>query len=435
MRVGIIISRIGGGDGVALETEKWIEVLRRMGHEIFLLSGEYERNILDEQHQKICYDFLLLSEENFLEQNQIFFNQDKDINQIINCIQKRSSKISNGIINWINEKKIDLLISENASSLPFNLSMTLGIKDVIEKTGIKTIIHNHDFYWERGDRYLSRHEKINQIIRQTIPLNLPNVINIVINTAAQKILNYKYRIQQVIVIPNVMDFGKQFKNPNKHNKDFLKSFGFKENDIILLQPTRVIKRKGIETAINLVHKLHDKRIKLFVTGGDIDEEYHKTLLFLIKELKLQDQIIFLKERIFGSKLIDVYSCANSCTYFSTYEGFGNAFIESILFKKPIFVNNYKPVFWKDIGSKGFRLVRIENGFLTDDSIKKIQKIIYDERLNQEIGKYNFEIGKKYFSYDVLKEKLSNALWLLKSKRLKSSAPKLFYERKIQEDRF
>ena len=32
MRIGVIIGRIGGVDGVALETEKWIEVMQRMGH-------------------------------------------------------------------------------------------------------------------------------------------------------------------------------------------------------------------------------------------------------------------------------------------------------------------------------------------------------------------------------------------------------------------
>ena len=37
MNVGIIIGRIGDVDGVALETEKWIEVLQKMGHKIFIL--------------------------------------------------------------------------------------------------------------------------------------------------------------------------------------------------------------------------------------------------------------------------------------------------------------------------------------------------------------------------------------------------------------
>ena len=30
MRIGIIIGRIGGVDGVALETEKWIDILKKL---------------------------------------------------------------------------------------------------------------------------------------------------------------------------------------------------------------------------------------------------------------------------------------------------------------------------------------------------------------------------------------------------------------------
>ena len=42
MMIGIVIGRIGGVDGVALETEKWITVLRRLGHDVRVLTGELE---------------------------------------------------------------------------------------------------------------------------------------------------------------------------------------------------------------------------------------------------------------------------------------------------------------------------------------------------------------------------------------------------------
>lgn len=42
MRIGIVIGRIGGVDGVALETEKWIAVLRGLGHDVRVLTGELE---------------------------------------------------------------------------------------------------------------------------------------------------------------------------------------------------------------------------------------------------------------------------------------------------------------------------------------------------------------------------------------------------------
>ena len=41
MRIGIIIGRIGDIDGVSLETAKWIKVLKKMGYDIYIISGRY----------------------------------------------------------------------------------------------------------------------------------------------------------------------------------------------------------------------------------------------------------------------------------------------------------------------------------------------------------------------------------------------------------
>ena len=87
------------------------------------------------------------------------------------------------------------------------------------------------------------------------------------------------------------------------------------------------------------------------------------------------------------------------------EGFGNAFVEAVLAKKPIFVNNYKPVFMPDIGSKGFKTVMLEDNNLTNEKVKQMAEIIYNPKLCKEIAEYNFILGKKYFSFDVLEEKL------------------------------
>jgi hypothetical protein len=39
----------------------------------------------------------------------------------------------------------------------------------------------------------------------------------------------------------------------------------------------------------------------------------------------------------------------------------------------------------------------------------MKDIIYDEKLNREIGEHNYELGKKYFSYDTLQQKLQELL--------------------------
>ena len=47
MNIGIIIGRIGGVDDVALETEKWINVLKSMGHNTYTLSGQFQERPMD----------------------------------------------------------------------------------------------------------------------------------------------------------------------------------------------------------------------------------------------------------------------------------------------------------------------------------------------------------------------------------------------------
>jgi mannosylglucosylglycerate synthase len=42
MRIGFIATRLSGTDGVTLEVEKWAQVLKRMGHDLFFCAGELD---------------------------------------------------------------------------------------------------------------------------------------------------------------------------------------------------------------------------------------------------------------------------------------------------------------------------------------------------------------------------------------------------------
>jgi len=422
VRIGIIIGRIGGVDGVALETEKWIEVFQRMGHEIFILSGQFEEVELNETHAILYPVLSFFSPECEREQNGAFFDPVDNPAALLEDIENVSSNIAERIKSWIGEKKIDVLLSENASALPSHLSMALGIWNAVEDTGIPTITHDHDFYWERGDRYVSTHEDINAIVRKYFPLDLPNVKHAVINTHAQNTLKDKFNMESVNV-PNVMDFDIPYGQRKPENDNLLRDLGLDEGDIPLFQVTRIVSRKGIEVAIDLVNRLDDKKVKLVITGNHNDDEggkYYQKLISQIHDLGLVDQVVFGDHVIQnhswkGHKgsvkysLSDAYAHANSCTYFSTYEGFGNAFVESVLAKTPIFVNNYEPVYLPDIGSKGFKTVMLTNNELTEDALNGMKEIIYNDKLNKEVAEYNFEIGKEHFSYAVLQEKLEELL--------------------------
>ena len=409
MRIGVIIGRLGGVDGVALETLKWMEVLKRMGHKVFVMSGEFENwENLEFKHYR--YPVLsFFSPEAEWGQKRAFYIPDDNPKPLLDHIERISNLICNKLEKWIISKKIDCLLSENASALPSHLSMGVGILKTVKKTGINTVTHDHDFHWERGDRYKSVHPEINQLVDDTFPLILPNVRHAVINTFGVDTFKKRFNIDAMNV-PNVMDFSKPYGTLNGENKSFYRKMGVRKDNITLLQVTRIVRRKGIETAISLLDKLQDRKVKLVITGNYKDDEnrtYSNELVDLAHNLNLTSQIIPMAHEVLNhDHLSDVYAHGRACTYFSTYEGFGNAFIESVLAKKPIFVNNYKPVFMPDIGSKGFKTVMIEDSQLTDAKVKEMAEIIYNPDLAKEIGEYNFELGKKYFSYEVLEEKLA-----------------------------
>ena len=142
MRIGIIIGRIGDVDGVALETEKWIKVLQEMGHEIYLLSGRYRRSILGEEFETLIPGLSFFSPECEWEQDRAFFLPPDDPEELLDHLHRVSDSWAIRMFKWVMQNNIEVILSENASTLPAHLSMGMAIKKLVEHTGIKlSLIH------------------------------------------------------------------------------------------------------------------------------------------------------------------------------------------------------------------------------------------------------------------------------------------------------
>ncbi|NIR14271.1 MAG: glycosyltransferase family 4 protein, partial [Desulfobacterales bacterium] len=105
-------------------------------------------------------------------------------------------------------------------------------------------------------------------------------------------------------------------------------------------------------------------------------------------------------------LDDVYPYADLVTYPSTFEGFGNAFLEALYFSKPVVVNTYS-IYTKDIKPKGFSVIELD-GYVTNDAVEKTRQVLTDPNVCQEMVEQNYELGKRFFSYDVLRRRLDIA---------------------------
>ena len=106
-------------------------------------------------------------------------------------------------------------------------------------------------------------------------------------------------------------------------------------------------------------------------------------------------------------LWDVYPHADFVTYPTLYEGFGNALLEAIYFRKPVLVNRYS-VYVADIAPLGFDFVEVD-GWITDDAVARVRRLLDDAERRQEMVEHNFALAREHFSYAVAETRLREVL--------------------------
>ena len=408
--IGFISYRFSGTDGVTLESSKWAEVLRQGGHNCFWFAGKLDRDakssfFVPEAHFK--------HSKNQWINERILGNRGRSA-AVTDAIQEFKKALKTQLREFITKFNIDILIAQNTLTIPLHIPLGIALTEVIAETQIPTIAHHHDFSWERKRFSINA---VGDYLRMAFPPNLNNIEHVVINSMAQEELAHRTGISSII-IPNVLDF----ENPPQVDEDksaaFRESLGFEPEDKIILQPTRVVQRKGIEHAIELVADLGDPRYKLVISheAGDEGYEYvewlqetarkRKVDLRLIK-IRVSDPINIQEDHSNKPTLWDIYPHADFITYPSLYEGFGNAFLEAVYFKKPLLINRYA-TFVKDIEPKGFDLIAMD-GFLTQKNVQSVREILKSPEKKEKMVNHNYKIAEENYSYAILRRWLNNIL--------------------------
>ena len=426
-------------DGVSLEIEKWKNVLEKIGHAVYLLAGEAP-NIDATIIPKLRLDHP--------EIKKIYYNAFRSLSDFSSeealCqeIYKIAVQIEEKIYSFIRKFSIDLLDVENVWSLPLNIPAAIALFRVIKSTGIEAISHHHDFFWERSHFDHPTCKAIKEIMVTYFPPKNKLITHTVINTLARDELKKRREIHS-LVIPNIFDFeGPEWKIDD-YNDDFKEALGLSPKDIVILQATRVISRKGIELAIDLVKELakpdnllllkekgfYDKReidekskVVLVLPNLIEDMEYFKLIKDKIKKKNIDalfiGDMVGTKRKMKNNRKIyslwDTYLFADLVTYPSLYEGWGNQFLEAIKAKLPIVVFEYE-VYKRDIKPNGFKVISLGDklkgkdvqGLCKIDSsiIKRaaseVIKVLTDLPYRKKIVEYNFNLGRKLYSITAL----------------------------------
>jgi glycosyltransferase involved in cell wall biosynthesis len=404
-RIGFVATRFSGTDGVSLEASKWLHVLETDGHVCYFVSGECAQaadrcRTVPEMH---------FQHPDIAEIYATSFTSRLRPAAVTRRIHEIKDHLKLAVAQFVGDFDIELLVIENALSIPMNLPLGLALTEYIAESGLPAIAHHHDFFWERK-RFLVN--CVWDYLNMAFPPHLPQIRHVVINSSASNQLSLRTGISGTM-IPNVMDFAHPPPAPDDYARGLRADLGLAEDEHLLLQPTRVVQRKGIEHAIELVDRLGVKaRLVISHAGGDEGTSYEGRLRRVAQRwgvpVAFEDEIIRAERgltddgrRIYS--LPDAYAAADLVTYPSMVEGFGNAFLEAIYYRRPIVVNNYS-IFATDIRPKGFHVIEFD-GFITDETVWWTERLLQDPEMATEMTAHNYAVGVHHYSYAVLRRHL------------------------------
>ncbi len=406
---GFVSTRIAGTDGVSLETLKWAQVFDKRNIRSYFFAGDLET---PPEKSYLCEKAHFKNREIRSIFNECFGRKQRK-RSITKKLHSIKEELKDDLYNFISKFRIDLLVTENAITIPLNIPLGLAVTEVISETGIPVIAHHHDFFWERT-RFLTN--AVWEYLNMAFPSRLPSIHHVVINSSAANQLGLRTGASATI-IPNVMDFENPPPPIDEYASDVRQAFGVKENEYFILQPTRIIKRKGIEHAIELINRLGLKA-KLIISHASGDEGYGYERRIRQYSKLMNVDTVFVSKRINekrgrtekGEKIYtldDVYPHADLITYPSNFEGFGNAFLEAVYYRKPIVVNAYS-IYSIDIKPKGFKVIELD-GYVDNEAVEQAETVLKDAEYRRKMVDHNYEIARRFYSYGILEQKLSTVI--------------------------
>lgn len=463
LNIGIIHSLIGKNDGVSIVIDQSVHAMVKylkipLGNIYFLAASSSPR--FNAQLDEIFWH------KSELHQKIIrYFSEDppESLEQEILAGANYAKKV---IRDFVKHNNIDLLIAHNISH-PYNFITALALNYYIEERRRKGYLNPrllpwwHDSFYER-DIFSAPNALMQRYLRY-----LPGTCSdgIIFINHNQVKLGKKYfqtyakdrkyadffRFHSA-VIPNTCEINWAWKKqdwqsdtlvfppPESYNQSFFHDIGLIEqlkqknftmdDAVILLQHTRIVPRKKIETAIDLAYALADKFgrkkcIVLLVSGHSGDEQSaYKDFLIQYQQEKNsmcygakviltfgEDRILSHRDIIVDHKYYKfseipaiVAAAGGIGTYFSDVEGYGNNLLEMLAAGLPVILNRYE-IYRKEIETLGFNLPCIDNGILNRAAVDAAFKVLTDRKHRNQMVLHNLNVLDKKLNPQFMARKI------------------------------
>lgn len=422
LRVGVVSTRLAGTDGVSLESAKWAAVLSELGHTCCYFAGESDRppdrtRVIPEAH--FTHPDVVAINQDIFDGDVIRSPQTSDTIHELRVLLKKELR------RFVDDFGIQLLKVENALSLPMNIPLGLALTEFIAETNCPTIAHHHDFVWERSRFAVNGGE---DLLHAAFPPSMTSICHVVINTHAATELARRTGMRST-VIPNVMDFDNPPPESNGNCTAVREALQMAPDEVFLLQPTRVVPRKCIERSVELSQRLGiPNRLVVSHCAGDEGLEYQEFLTDYARAVGVS--LVFAGDMFCheddsaahsGNRftLADAYQASNLITYPSRVEGFGNAFLEAIYYRRPVLVGGYE-IFRVDIRPKGFEVIVLDE-LVTQETIRAVREALANPDKVRESAEHNFQLGKQFYSFGSLRARVQMLLEQYRARRSLSTS--------------
>lgn len=242
----------------------------------------------------------------------------------------------------------DVAIVHNAFTLHFNLALTAALAAVAQAGRPRLVAWCHDLSWS-NPLYIP-------LMREAYPWNLlktvqPGVRYVVVSRDRQQDLARLSGAPaaSIEVISAGMDLP-AWGRFGVATRRLLAELQLAPEELVLLLPARITRRKNIELAIRVVAALRERgaRPRLLVTGppGPHDVRagtYLHELQTLREALGVEHEVALLyPHRLRDATVADLYRVADVLFFPSTQEGFGIPLLEAGLARLPVFCSDLPP---------------------------------------------------------------------------------------------
>jgi len=266
---------------------------------------------------------------------------------------------------------VEVTFVHNIFTMHFNLACTLALHDLASRH--KMIAWTHDLTAANSDFALPNPTQPPWNLMRTSAKDVTYVATSDLRAAETKI-HLKLPVAPQ-VIPNMVDPVRLFGFTPEIRKALL-ALEIPWRDFVFLLPARVMVRKNIDFAIEVVKKLREggRNPLLLITGAKVPDspasEHYGAFLRQSLPADLEGHVIFLSDYfpIQDETLRDLYLLSDCLLFPSKQEGFGLPVLEAALHRMPVWCG--------DIPS--FRALEGTGSFLLNDLAKLPEAVVWLE---------------------------------------------------------